>query len=280
MRLFGRKKKKETPGKARPASVYYSPAAASAPAASTPTAAAAAAQTPWQTPTAAAAQTAVPTLWTPVQLLAPGGGDAVDAADLRGVLSRTTIEPKAKRRLEALLDRLEAAELAAATFRTPRRQVSWSGTIEKAVTRPSIAREWSWRRAPSTPTTPSKHLLLAFGLGDATKSPKTRRRRRGYLFTVAGAVACACAGAGAAPIISRRRAAAALKRATEHADTEIQDTVHTIQAACLPVTKHRPLARLGCGARITFARFRKHIAKLIVLVVMGFSPLPFLLSFV
>lgn len=274
MRLFGRKKKetpgkgkkKETPGKARPASVYYSPAAAGTP---TPPAA--------STPTAAA-QT--PTLRTPVQLPAPGGGDDVDATDLRGVLARATIEPAAKRRLEALLERLEAAERAAATFRTPRRQVSWSGTIEKAAARPSIAREWSWRRAPSTPTTPSKHLLLAFGLDDTTKSPKTRRRRRGYLFTVAGAVACACAGAGAAPIISRRRAAAALRRATEHADTEIQDTVHSIQAACLPVTRDRPLARIGCGARITFARFRKHIAKLIVLVVMGFSPLPFLLSFV
>ena len=80
--------------------------------------------------------------------------------------------------------------------------------------------------------------------------------------------------------IQTERAAAALRRATEHADTEIQDTVHSIQAACLPVTRDRPLARIGCGARITFARFRKHIAKLIVLVVMGFSPLPFLLSFV
>ena len=57
-----------------------------------------------------------------------------------------------------------------------------------------------------------------------------------------------------------------------------KDTVALIQAACL--TKKRPLARVGCAARLTIARLRKHIVKLVVLVVMGFSPLPFLLTFV
>ena len=51
-----------------------------------------------------------------------------------------------------------------------------------------------------------------------------------------------------------------------------------IRAACL--TKKQPLARVGCAARLTIARLRKHIVKLVVLVVMGFSPLPFLLTFV
>ena len=57
-----------------------------------------------------------------------------------------------------------------------------------------------------------------------------------------------------------------------------KDTVAVIRAACL--TKKQPMARVGCAARLTVARLRKHIVKLVVLVVMGFSPLPFLLTFV
>jgi hypothetical protein len=210
MRLF-RRKKKETPRKSKPASIYYSPAAAS-----TPTALrseeVAVPQTPQERALADfAAQT--PTLRTPVQIPSSRNGD-LDGADLRDTLARADIDPEAKRRLEALLDRLEAAERAA--VQTPvRRQVSWDpATVE----RPPVVKDESWRslqRAPSTPTTPSKHLLLAFGLDDAANSPTAKRRRRGYL-VAAGAVAVACVFAGAAPALSREsRRRAALRRPPE-----------------------------------------------------------------
>ena len=282
MRLF-RRKKKETPRKSKPASIYYSPAAAS-----TPTALrseeAAVARTPQEraladfaaeTPPAEFAAETPPTLRTPVCM--PNGGNNLDGADLRDTLARATIDPEAKRRLEALLDRLEAAERA--VVKTPvRRQVSWDpATVE----RPPIVKDESWRslmRAPSTPTTPSKHLLLAFGLDDAANSPTAKRRRRGYLFA-AGAVAFACVFAGVAPALSREsRRRAALRRPPEPVAPLAKDTVAVIRAACL--TKEQPLAKIGCAARLTVARLRKHIVKLAVLVVMGFSPLPFLLSFV
>ena len=211
MRLF-RRKKKETPRKAKPASIYYSPAAAS-----TPTALrseeVAVPQTPQERALADfAAQT--PTLRTPVQIPSSRNGD-LDGADLRDTLGRANIDPAAKRRLEALLDRLEQAELAATELKTPRRQVSWDpATVE----RPPVVKDASWRslqRAPSMPTTPSKHLLLAFGLADAANSPTARRRRRGYLFA-AGAVVFACVFAGAAPALSREsRRRAALRRPPE-----------------------------------------------------------------
>ena len=282
MRLF-RRKKKETPKKSKPASIYYSPAAAS-----TPTALrseeAAVARTPQEraladfageTPPAEFAAETPPTLRTPVRM--PDGGTNLDGADLRDTLSRATIDPEAKRRLEALLDRLEAAERA--VVKTPvRRQVSWDpATIE----RPPIIKDESWRslmRAPSTPTTPSKHLLLAFGLDDSTNSPTAKRRRRGYL-GAALCVVCACLLAGVAPALSREsRRRAALRRPPEPVAPLAKDTVAVIRAACL--TKEQPLAKIGCAARLTVARLRKHIVKLAVLVVMGFSPLPFLLSFV
>ena len=282
MRLF-RRKKKETPRKSKPASIYYSPAAAS-----TPTALrseeAAVARTPQEraladfaaeTPPAEFAAETPPTLRTPVQT--PINRNLDDGADLRDTLARATIDPEAKRRLEALLDRLEAAERA--VVKTPvRRQVSWDpATVE----RPPIVKDESWRslqRTPSTPTTPSKHLLLAFGLDDAANSPTAKRRRRGYLFA-AGAVAFACVFAGAAPALSREsRRRAALRRPPEPVAPLAKDTVAVIRAACL--TKEQPLAKIGCAARLTVARLRKHIVKLAVLVVMGFSPLPFLLSFV
>ena len=270
MRLF-RRKKKETPKKSKPASIYYSPAAASEEAAvpRTPQERALAdfaQESPLETP---------PTLRTPVRM--PNGGNNLDGADLRDTLARATIDPEARRRLEALLDRLEAAERAA--VQTPvRRQVSWDpATVE----RPQVVKDASWRslrRAPSTPTTPSKHLLLAFGLDDAANSPTARRRRRGYLLA-AGAVAFACVFAGAAPALSREsRRRAALRRPPEPVAPLAKDTVAVIRAACL--TKKQPMARIGCAARLTVARLRKHIVKLVVLVVMGFSPLPFLLTFV
>ena len=287
MRLF-RRKKKDTPRKAKPASIYYSPAAASTPTAlrseevavaRTPQERAlvdfAAEQTPEQF---AAEQTPVqtpPTLRTPVQT--PINRNLDDGADLRDTLARASIDPEAKRRLEALLDRLEAAERA--VVKTPvRRQVSWDpATVE----RPPIVKDESWRslqRTPSTPTTPSKHLLLAFGLDDAANSPTAKRRRRGYL----GAALCvvgACLLAGVAPALSREsRRRAALRRPPEPVAPLAKDTVAVIRAACL--TKEQPLAKIGCAARLTVARLRKHIVKLAVLVVMGFSPLPFLLSFV
>ena len=270
MRLF-RRKKKETPKKSKPASIYYSPAAASEEAAvpRTPQERALAdfaQESPLETP---------PTLRTPVRM--PNGGTNLDGADLRDTLARADIDPEARRRLEALLDRLEAAERAA--VQTPvRRQVSWDpATVE----RPPVVKDSSWRslqRAPSTPTTPSKHLLLAFGLDDAANSPTARRRRRGYL-VAAGAVAFACVFAGAAPALSREsRRRAALRRPPEPVAPLAKDTVAVIRAACL--TKKQPMARIGCAARLTVARLRKHIVKLVVLVVMGFSPLPFLLTFV
>ena len=283
MRLF-RRKKKETPRKAKPASIYYSPAAAT-----TPTALrseeAAVARTPQEraladfaaeTPPAEFAAETPPTLRTPVQIPSSRNGD-LDGADLRDTLARATIDPEAKRRLEALLDRLEAAERA--VVKTPvRRQVSWDpATVE----RPPIVKDESWRslqRTPSTPTTPSKHLLLAFGLDDAANSPTAKRRRRGYL-GAALCVVCACLLAGVAPALSREsRRRAALRRPPEPVAPLAKDTVAVIRAACL--TKEQPLAKIGCAARLTVARLRKHIVKLAVLVVMGFSPLPFLLSFV
>ena len=282
MRLF-RRKKKDTPRKAKPASIYYSPAAAS-----TPTALrseeVAVARTPQEraladfaaeTPPAEFAAETPPTLRTPVRM--PDGGTNLDGADLRDTLARADIDPEAKRRLEALLDRLEAAERA--VVKTPvRRQVSWDpATVE----RPPIVKDESWRslmRAPSTPTTPSKHLLLAFGLDDAANSPTAKRRRRGYL-GAALCVVCACLLAGVAPALSREsRRRAALRRPPEPVAPLAKDTVAVIRAACL--TKEQPLAKIGCAARLTVARLRKHIVKLAVLVVMGFSPLPFLLSFV
>ena len=280
-RLF-RRKKKETPRKAKPASIYYSPAAAS-----TPTALrseeATVARTPQEraladfaaeTPPAEFAAETPPTLRTPVQT--PINRNLDDGADLRDTLARATIDPEAKRRLEALLDRLEAAERA--VVKTPRRQVSWDpATVE----RPPIVKDESWRslqRTPSTPSTPSKHLLLAFGLDDAANSPTAKRRRRGYL-GAAFCVVCACLLAGVAPALSREsRRRAALRRPPEPVAPAVKDTVAVIQAACL--VKKQPLARLSCAARLTIARLRKHIVKLAVLVVMGFSPLPFLLSFV
>jgi hypothetical protein len=282
MRLF-RRKKKETPRKSKPASIYYSPAAAS-----TPTALrseeATVARTPQEraladfaaeTPPAEFAAETPPTLRTPVQT--PINRNLDDGADLRDTLARATIDPEAKRRLEALLDRLEAAERA--VVKTPvRRQVSWDpATVE----RPPIVKDESWRslqRTPSTPSTPSKHLLLAFGLDDAANSPTAKRRRRGYL-GAAFCVVCACLLAGVAPALSREsRRRAALRRPPEPVAPAVKDTVAVIQAACL--VKKQPLARLSCAARLTIARLRKHIVKLAVLVVMGFSPLPFLLSFV
>ena len=266
MRLF-RRKKKETPRKAKPASIYYSPAAEEV---------AAVPRTPQERALADfAAQT--PTLRTPVQIPSPRNGE-LDGADLRDTLARADIDPEAKRRLEALLDRLEQAELAATDLKTPRRQVSWDpATVE----RPPIIKDESWRslqRTPSTPTTPSKHLLLAFGLDDAANSPTAKRRRRSYL---AGTlcVVCACLLAGVAPALSREsRRRAALRKPPEPVAPLAKDTVAVIRAACL--TKEQPLAKIGCAARLTVARLRKHIVKLAVLVVMGFSPLPFLLSFV
>ena len=283
MRLF-RRKKKDTPRKAKPASIYYSPAAAS-----TPTALrseeVAVARTPQEraladfaaeTPPAEFAAETPPTLRTPVQIPSSRNGD-LDGADLRDTLARATMDPEARRRLEALLDRLEAAERA--VVKTPvRRQVSWDPTT---VERPPIVKDESWRslqRMPSTPTTPSKHLLLAFGLDDAANSPTAKRRRRGYL-GAALCVVCACLLAGVAPALSREsRRRAALRRPPEPVAPLAKDTVAVIRAACL--TKEQPLAKIGCAARLTVARLRKHIVKLAVLVVMGFSPLPFLLSFV
>ena len=270
MRLFRRKKKEKTPRKSKPASIYYAPAAEEAAVPRTPQEKALAdfaAATPVQTP---------PTLRTPVQIPSSRNGD-LDGADLRDTLARATIDPEAKRRLEALLDRLEAAERA--VVKTPvRRQVSWDpATVE----RPPIVKDESWRslqRTPSTPTTPSKHLLLAFGLDDAGNSPTAKRRRRGYL-GAALCVVCACLLAGVAPALSREsRRRAALRRPPEPVAPLAKDTVAVIRAACL--TKEQPLAKIGCAARLTVARLRKHIVKLAVLVVMGFSPLPFLLSFV
>ena len=135
MRLF-RRKKKDTPRKSKPASIYYSPAA------STPTALrseeAAVARTPQEraladfaaeTPPAEFAAETPPTLRTPVRM--PNGGNHLDGADLRDTLARADIDPEARRRLEALLDRLEAAERAA--VQTPvKRQVSWDpATVER-----------------------------------------------------------------------------------------------------------------------------------------------------
>ena len=286
MRLF-RRKKKDTPRKSKPASIYYSPAAASTPTAlrseevavaRTPQERALAdfaAETPVQDFAAATPVQTPPTLRTPVQT--PINRNLDDGADLRDTLARASIDPEAKRRLEALLDRLEAAERA--VVKTPvRRQVSWDpATVE----RPPIVKDESWRslmRAPSTPTTPSKHLLLAFGLDDAANSPTAKRRRRGYL-GAAFCVVCACLLAGVAPALSREsRRRAALRRPPEPVAPLAKDTVAVIRAACL--TKEQPLAKIGCAARLTVARLRKHIVKLAVLVVMGFSPLPFLLSFV
>ena len=52
---------------------------------------------------------------------------------------------------------------------------------------------------------------------------------------------------------------------------------------CSAVTERTP-ARVGCAIRRTFARLRmaitKHVLKLAVLLSLGFSPIPFVLSFI
>ena len=107
MRLF-RRKKKETPKKSKPASIYYSPAAAS-----TPTALrseeVAVPQTPQERALADfAAQT--PTLQTPVRM--PNGGTNLDGADLRDTLARATIDPEVELTHEMAKAALDADALA------------------------------------------------------------------------------------------------------------------------------------------------------------------------
>ena len=117
-------------------------------------------------------------------------GTNLDGADLRDTLARADIDPEAKRRLEALLDRLEAAERAA--VQTPvKRQVSWDpATIE----RPPVVKDESWRslhRAPSTPTTPSNIYCWR----SASTTPRIRRQLKAAAARLpldAGAVAVAC----------------------------------------------------------------------------------------
>ena len=163
-------------------------------------------------------------------------------------------------------------------MQTPvRRQVSWDpATVE----RPPVVKDSSWRslqRAPSTPTTPSKHLLLAFGLDDAANSPTARRRRRSYLIG-AICVVCACVMAGSRRrcrgVAAPRRAAPAAR--ARRAPGQGHGSCHSSGMS----DKKNSLRRGSAAPRLTVARLRKHIVKLVVLVVMGFSPLPFLLTFV
>ena len=211
MRLF-RRKKKETPRKAKPASIYYSPAAEEPAVPRTPQEKALAdfaAETPLQTP---------PTLRTPVQIPSSRNGD-LDGADLRDTLARATIDPEAKRRLEALLDRLEAAERAA--VQTPvRRQVSWD---PETVERPPVVRDESWRslrrgalntnntlKASIASLRPRRRRKLADGAPAAARLPRRRGRGRGRVRLRrrgAGAVARVAAPRRAAQAARARRAA-------------------------------------------------------------------------
>ena len=174
-------------------------------------------------------------------------------------------------------------------MQTPvKRQVSWDpATVE----RPPVVKDASWRslqRAPSTPTTPSKHLLLAFGLDDAANSPTARPaaarlpRRRGRR---RGRVRLRRRGAGAvARVAAPRRAAPAARRALcgnpsrPVRPRSTQVAVAVIRAACL--TKKQPHRGDRLRGAAHGRAIAKHIVKLVVLVVMGFSPLPFLLTFV
>ena len=90
---------------------------------------------------------------------------------------------------------------------------------------------------------------------------------------------CLCDGR-LAPALSREsRRRAALRRPPEPVAPLAKDTVAVIRAACLTKKTTYGEDRLRRAAHGR-ARLRKHIVKLVVLVVMGFSPLPFLLTFV
>ena len=166
--------------------------------------------------------------------------------------------------------------------------------------RPSIKKQVSWstddlfaslkssspRRRCSTPETPSQALLLAYGL----ETPRPARGGTNLAFRVAFLAALV---AGAWALGRRRVAASPPVRATPSAVVgELVDASPVAQQVvlaqqvlfnCSAVTERTP-ARVGCAIRRTFARLRmaitKHMLKLAVLLSLGFSPIPFVLSFI
>lgn len=92
---------------------------------------------------------------------------------------RAAVERLGHPRLEALLDRLEAVEDAAYGLPPPppRKSVSWDAAAAPPTQRrtPSLRSLWN-SPTPSTPTTPSKSLEIAFGL-DRAEPERTWRRK-------------------------------------------------------------------------------------------------------
>ena len=143
------------------------------------------------------------------------------------------------------------------------------------------------RRRCSTPETPSNALLVAYGLAE---TPRPARGGTTLAFRVAFLAALV---AGAWALGRRRVAASPPVRATPSAVVgELVDASPVAQQVvlaqqvlfnCSAVTERTP-ARVGCAIRRTFARLRmaitKHMLKLAVLLSLGFSPIPFVLSFI
>lgn len=184
-----------------------------------------------------------------------------------------------------------------------RRSVSWKEYVRDKATK----RIPSWKRIPSTPETPSKSLKLAFGV----ESPVAKgRKANGHAFLgsrrlvallVAVVVVCGASRWRRRDLVLRRRreaeaaepiavalvAAAISREASEQAPRRRQipvvAAVARIRRECRLVSR-RPLGHVACAVRrfaaLVRAELTKHVLKLVVLVGLGFSPVPFLLSFV
>ena len=167
MRLF-RRKKKETPRKSKPASIYYSPAAEEAAVPRTPQERALAdfaQESPLETP---------PTLRTPVQIPSSRNGEPRRRGPARHPRARHhRPRGQAPPRSFAGSPRGRGARRGADAREAP----GLLGPRDRRATAGRRDDAWrSLRRAPSTPTTPSKHLGR---WPSASTTPETRRRRAG-----------------------------------------------------------------------------------------------------
>lgn len=175
------------------------------------------------------------------------------------------------------------------------KSVSWCAEIAAthlATPRSFLPGAFASRR-PSTPETPSRSLLIAFGLTDDDanarragffKEPWYRRNRVAILVVVVVLAA-------ALLIFLLPRDDASVVHPVEDVDdardmSPIVRTAATIQyhyRNCTEVAS-RPVPRVACAVRQTVSRLRhyflKHAVKLFILLSFGFSPIPFALSFI
>ena len=108
--------------------------------------------------------------------------------------------------------------------------------------------------------------------GSPRRSPPSWPRIVGFALVVFAAAA----GGALAP--ARRKP---LPAASPELAPEVTEAVTVVKAHCsVREIRDRPLARVGCVVRIALARLRKHLVKLIVLLSLGFSPVPFIMSFI